>query len=189
MFIVELVFKRKNKGGKDSISNSTLRSLRDTIKGYSRYDVKADRKNTDEALRTYLHAGITELYDEFSQVANQLMRSQILSAWQAGNLILKELQGLRGFLVADVYRHSTFFDAIDVSSIIEISVIYIIESEIILTIDACKILARKINEEIANVMLENVEKDVMALKKNIDGFSRAIRDRAELIASFELVGF
>ncbi len=170
------------------MQNSTHKSLIKTIDGYEGYEGKNERKNTDEALRVYLHSIITDLYDEFSKVANQLMQAQILSAWQAANIIMKEIQSLRSFLSEDKYRHSTFFDANDVSSIIEISVIYIIESEIILTINASKDIAIQIYDDIININMENVEKNVMKLKRNIDGFSRSIRDRAELIASFEIVG-
>ncbi|MCY3412335.1 MAG: hypothetical protein INQ03_11930 [Candidatus Heimdallarchaeota archaeon] len=182
------MFKRKKKSSADIIQDETLKSLRKIIKGYEHYKEKDVRKSTDEALRAYFYDRMVELSDIYSKVHGQLLSAQILSAWQASNYIQKELQDLRKYLSDDVYRHSTFFEANDVTSIIEISIIYILESETLLTIENCKSLSEKIYEDLVNVNMLEVEKEILQLQRAIREISNNIKDRGELIASFELVG-
>ena len=182
------MFKRKKKSRTDIQTSDTLRSIQDTIKGYSQYEGKKERTETDKLLRTYLYNNLTELYDLYSNVHQQLMQAQILSAWQASNQIMSSIQELRTFLTQDVYRHSTFFDANDISTIIEISVVYILESEIILSINSLKKLSATIFDKLINVEMLDIEKNILQFQKDMNEVSVAIKDRAELIASFELVG-
>lgn len=182
------MFKRKKKSRTDIQTSETLVSIQNTIKGYSHYTDKRGRTETDKLLRTYLYNNLTELYDLYSKVHHQLMQAQILSAWQASNQIMTSIKELRTFLTQDVYRHSTFFEAKDISTIIEISVVYILESEIILSINSLQKLSSTIYENLINVDMLDIEKNILRFQKNMNEVSVAIRDRAELIASFELVG-
>jgi hypothetical protein len=182
------MFRKKQKkftGGE----SETLKSLRNTIKDYAGYDDVRDRATTDKALRNYLYDLMLDLINSYSTVQNQLMQGQLLSTWSASNQILTKLNDLRTLLTSDVYRHSTFFETPDVSENIEISVLYLLESETILEIRSTKEDITKVSEKLTALDLFDIEKDIFSIKSNIEEISTTISDRAELIASFEIVGF
>lgn len=180
------MFGRKKKSA-DS-SNETLNSLRKEIHNYSDYDDVKNRDKTDRALRKYLYDIILELIDAYTAVQNHLMQGQLLSTWSASNQILTLLNELRTLLTSDVYRHSTFFETPDVSENIEISIIYLLESETILSLRAVLEKMKATAEKLANLDLYDIEKDIYSIKSEIDEIHQTISDRAELIASFEIVG-
>lgn len=182
------MFKRKQKkftGGE----SETLKSLRNTIKDYMGYDNVKDRSKSDRALRNYLYDMILDLINSYSIVQNQLMQGQLLSTWPASNQILTMLNELRTLLTSDVYRHSTFFETPDISENIEISVLYLLESETILEFRSTKEDIQNASRKLESLDLSNIERDIYKIKSNIEEISTTISDRAELIASFEIVGF
>lgn len=182
------MFKRKQKkftGGE----SETLKSLKNTIKDYEGYDNVKDRSQSDRALRNYLYDMILELINSYSIVQNQLMQGQLLSTWSASNQILTMLNDLRTLLTSDVYRHSTFFETPDISENIEISVLYLLESETILEFRSTKEDIQNASEKLEALDLLNIERDIYKIKSNIEEINTTISDRAELIASFEIVGF
>ena len=182
------MFKRKQKkftGGE----SETLKSLKNTIKDYEGYDNVKDRSRSDRALRNYLYDMILELINSYSIVQNQLMQGQLLSTWSASNQILTMLNDLRTLLTSDVYRHSTFFETPDISENIEISVLYLLESETILEFRSTKEDIHNASEKLTALDLLNIERDIYKIKSNIEEINTTISDRAELIASFEIVGF
>ncbi|MHA2027883.1 MAG: hypothetical protein ACW99A_12165 [Candidatus Kariarchaeaceae archaeon] len=182
------MFKRKQKkftGGE----SETLKSLRNNIKEYTGYDDVKNRTTTDKALRNYLYDLMLDLINSYSTVKNQLMQGQLLSTWSASNQILTMLNDLRTLLTSDVYRHSTFFETPDVSENIEISVLYLLESETILEIRSIKEDIAKVSEKLTALDLFDIEKDIFSIKSNLEEVRTIISDRAELIASFEIVGF
>ncbi|MHA2276292.1 MAG: hypothetical protein ACXAC2_11015, partial [Candidatus Kariarchaeaceae archaeon] len=130
-----------------------------------------------------------DLINSYSTVKNQLMQGQLLSTWSASNQILTMLNDLRTLLTSDVYRHSTFFETPDVSENIEISVLYLLESETILEIRSIKEDIAKVSEKLTALDLFDIEKDIFSIKSNLEEVRTIISDRAELIASFEIVGF
>ena len=182
------MFKRKQKkftGGE----SETLKSLRNTIKDYTGYDDVKDRSPSDRALRNYLYDLILDLINSYSNVQNQLMQGQLLSTWSSSNQILTMLNTLRTLLTSDVYRHSTFFETPDISENIEISVLYLLESETILEMRSTKKDIQTVSEKLIALDLFDIEKDILKIKSNIEEVNQTIADRAELIASFEIVGF
>lgn len=168
--------------------NETLKSLRKTVEGYVGYNDVRNRKQTDEAIRKFFYERVLELINEYSKVQNQLMQSQMLSTWHASNEILSMLNELRTLLTTDVYRHSTFFETPDVSDSLELTVIYVLESETILEIRDIKDDTTKIYNKLIDIDLLDIEKEVFRVKNQIEEVKATISDRAELIASFELVG-
>ena len=117
------------------------------------------------------------------------MQGQLLSTWAASNQILTMLNVLRSLLTSDVYRHSTFFETPDISENIEISVLYLLESETILEFRATKEDIQNVSKKLEALDLFDIEKDIFKIKSNIEEINTTISDRAELIASFEIVGF
>jgi len=182
------MFKRKQKKFTSGESD-TLKSLKNTIKNYAGYDDVKDRSQTDRALRNYLYDLILDLINAYSTVKNQLMQGQLLSTWAASNQILNMLNVLRSLLTSDVYRHSTFFETPDVSENIEISVLYLLESETILEFRATMEDVQNVSKKLEALDLFDIEKDIFKIKNNIEEINTTISDRAELIASFEIVGF
>ncbi|MCE7733439.1 MAG: hypothetical protein GPJ54_01085 [Candidatus Heimdallarchaeota archaeon] len=182
------MFKRKQKKFTGSESE-TLKSLKNTIKEYAGYDNVKDRSQSDRALRNYLYDMILDLINAYSNVQNQLMQGQLLSTWSASNQILTMLNDLRTLLTSDVYRHSTFFETPDISENIEISVLYLLESETILEFRSTKDDIQKVSEKLEALDLLDIERDIYRIKSNIEEINTTISDRAELIASFEIVGF
>ncbi|MHA2503611.1 MAG: hypothetical protein ACXAE3_12160 [Candidatus Kariarchaeaceae archaeon] len=150
-------------------------------------DVKV-RKATDEGIRKYWYDQTLLLIDEYSKVQNQLMQGQLLSTWPASNAILTMLNDLRTVLSTDKYRHSTFFETPDVSDSLDLEVIYVLESETILQLRDILDDIHKMSAKLRDLELLDIEKDVFAVKEYIEEVKTTITDRAELIASFELVG-
>lgn len=182
------MFRRKQKKftGRES---ETLKSLKNEINEYVGYDNVNDRSKSDNALRNYLYNIILELIDSYSVVQNQLMQGQLLSTWPASNQILNMFNNLRTLLTSDVYRHSTFFETPDISENIEISVLYLLESETILEMRQIKENVSLISKKLEDLDLLNIENDIFQIKNDVDAVNSTISDRAELIASFEIVGF
>ena len=71
----------------------------------------------------------------------------------------------------------------------EISVIYILESEVILTLEQLSDLIERIYQGLINIEMSDIEKDILLVRRNVKQVTSAIKDRAELISSYELVGF
>ena len=182
------MFRKKPKKftGRES---ETLKSLKNYIKEYVGYDDVNDRTKSDKALRTHLYNFILELIDSYSVVQNQLMQGQLLSTWPASNQILNMLNSLRTLLTSDVYRHSTFFETPDISENIEISVLYLLESETILEIRQIRENVKLISKKLEDLDLLDIENDIFKVQSDIEAVQTTISDRAELIASFEIVGF
>ena len=132
---------------------------------------------------------ILELINSYSVVKNQLMQGQLLSTWPASNQILTMLSDLRTLLTSDVYRHSTFFETPNISDNIEISVLYLLESETILEIRSIKENVAEISKKLEDLDLLNIENEIFKIKSDVEAVNTTISDRAELIASFEIVGF
>ncbi len=183
------MFKRfKSKKESVKIEDDTLRSLRKTIDEYLGYDNVRERGQTDKALRNYLYNLILEMINTYSTIQTQLMQSQLLSTWTASNAIIAMLNELRSLLITDVYRHSTFFETPIVSENLEISVLYLLESETILTITDIKEKMESVIQKLEALELFEIERDIFQIKSNLEEVSLTISDRAELIASFEIVG-
>ncbi|OLS28813.1 MAG: hypothetical protein HeimC2_04140 [Candidatus Heimdallarchaeota archaeon LC_2] len=182
------MFRKKQKkfSGRES---ETLKSLKNTLDGYEGYDNVKDRTKSDRALRTYLLNLMLDLIDSFSMVKNQLMQGQLLSTWPASNQVLTMLNDLRTLLTSDVYRHSTFFETPNISDNIEISVLYLLESETILEIRSIKENISTVSKKLEALDLLNIENEIFKIKSDIEAVNTTISDRAELIASFEIVGF
>jgi hypothetical protein len=98
------------------------------------------------------------------------------------------LNELRNLLTSDVYRHSTFFETPDVSDNLDLSVIYLLESETILSIQSTKDEMVSVLNKLEALELFEIEKDIFQIKQHIEEIKIIISDRAELIASFEIVG-
>ncbi|MDH5401033.1 MAG: hypothetical protein OEY49_00970 [Candidatus Heimdallarchaeota archaeon] len=169
--------------------NQTLNGLRRAIPNYIGYDGLKERKSSDNAYRSFLYDKVIKLVDGYSAVQTHLMRNQLLSTWSISNEILNMLTQMRNILSTDVYRHSTFFDTANVSDILDLSVIYVLESETIVTSSEVVDKVQIINDKLSNLELQNIEQDILATKSDIKEIYTIISDRAELIASFELVGF
>ncbi|MHA2090470.1 MAG: hypothetical protein ACW98K_06385 [Candidatus Kariarchaeaceae archaeon] len=168
--------------------NETLKALRKTIDSYIGYDDVNDRAQSDKSLRNLLYGYVLDLIDTYSLVQNQLMQGQLLSTWSASNAILAMLNDLRNLLTSDVYRHSTFFETPDVSDNLDLSVIYLLESETILSIQSTKDEMVSVLNKLEALELFEIEKDIFQIKQHIEEIKIIISDRAELIASFEIVG-
>ncbi|MHA2251559.1 MAG: hypothetical protein ACXAD7_14440 [Candidatus Kariarchaeaceae archaeon] len=183
------MFKRlRGQKVKATTDNETQNSLRKTIEDYIGYDDVKDRAKTDKGLRNFLYTILLDLIDTYSIVQNQLMQAQLLSTWSASNAILAMLNELRNLLTTDVYRHSTFFETPNVSENLEISVLYLLESETILTIKDVKENMLKVSQKLTDLDLFEIERDIFVIRDNIEEVKLTISDRAELIASFEIVG-
>ena len=83
---------------------------------------------------------------------------------------------------------STFFETPDVSEHLEISVLYLLESETILEMRSVKEKMDATTEKLQNLDLMDIEHDILNIKATIESVHLTISDRAELIASFEIVG-
>ena len=180
------MFKRKSKQGVGE--SETLKSLRNTMKGYIGYNEVRERGPTDKALRNYLYSLVLNMIDKYSQVQNQLMQGQLLSTWSSSNQILTMLTDLRNFLSSDVYRHSTFFETPNIFDNIEVSILYLLESETILEMRSLIDLMEKTAERLKNLDLTDIEQNILAIRDSVIEVKTTITDRAELIASFEIVG-
>lgn len=185
------MFKKRNssKAKYSETTDETLKSLRKAINGYVDYETLSARRQTDQVFRRYLVDLTLELRSIYSSIQNQLMQGQILSAWSASNQILKFLDETKKILVEDVYRHSTFFDTPDVSANLEISVLYILESETILELNSIKENMNRVIQRLQNLDLLDIEKDIYKIKTDISEVYQTISDRAELIASYEIIAF
>jgi len=172
----------------EETANATLQSLRTTIDNYIGYENVKNRKQTDQGIRKYWYDLVLQILDNYSKVQNELMKGQLLSTWPASNAIINNLKELRTLLSSDVYRHSTFFETPDVSDSLDIEVIYVLESETILEMRDILGEIEKVKKKLDEMELLDIEKDVFRIKDMVDEVNTTISDRAELIASFELVG-
>ncbi len=182
-------FKRK-KTSQAEFSSTAHKSLVGRIKGYKSYTTPENRQQTDLALRKHLHLELLEVKDLFSKIKNKLMRLQILSTWPRAENISKQLDKLIWLMTApnsDVYRHSTFFDSPRIDEWIEVNVFYILESEAILQLEEVKNEMKRILERFENGDTGMIEKEIIFLSEKIDELYTSLMDRAELIASMEIM--
>lgn len=184
------LFRKKNKSKKKQYSSEIHKSLNQKVKGYESYDSPEERKKTDLAFREYLYEQVIEMVKYFAQIKDYLIRLQILSTWSAAESITKNLNRMKYLLTAkndEVYRHSTFFDSPKISEWIEISVLYIIESEMILIADEILRQMKDMLEGFQKEEAMQIELKIMEIEKGVRELTSSLNERAELIASFEIM--
>lgn len=197
--LVVSIFRRRKKSDVKSFESENHQALMSLIKGYKSYSNVKVRQETDKALRNHLYEKVISLQHKFTETNTFLMEKQYVRTWKAVNDIKTSFDDIKKILLAkntDVYRHSTFFETPDVSEWIDVPVIYIIETEMILTIEDTDRLLDQIknlisgntNIEVADV-IPSVEKLILEIAKAVSDLYGMIWERAELIASFEIVGF
>ena len=178
---------RKKKSPMKKAASQSLNELRSFIDEYVDYEDQSDRTKTDKAVRHHLINQVLGLITEFSKIQNSLMKGQMLSTWSISNSIGETLKKLRGVLSVDVYRHSTFFESNDVSVLLELSVLYTLEHECILQLNKLKKDMQETNQRLENLDMFDMEGDIVGMRKAIRAVYKDLSDRAELIASFEIV--
>ena len=194
-------FRRKNKKNKvKSFEGDSHKSLVKKIPNYKGYNDVDDRLDTDKAIRNFLYQQLLEVIDLWTASSSMLMQQQITEGWRNSNLLTSILDKIKKLLIADnidIYRHSTFFETTDVSEWIDVSIIYTLESEMVFLLDTIKNEIVVINEklstpsrlpskkELTKEVLNLIEK----LVSDVNEIYVMISDRAELLASFEIVLF
>ncbi len=168
-------------------ASQTLNALRSFIDDYVDYDDQSDRAKTDKAVRHHLINQVLGLITDFSKIQNSLMKGQMLSTWSISNSTGETLKKLRAILSADVYRHSTFFESSDVSILLELTVLYTLEHECILQLNKLKKEMTEVNEKLVNLDMFDMEGDIIKMRNAVRAVYKDLSDRAELIASFEIV--
>lgn len=160
------------------------------VKGYVSYETPEERLKTDQAFKEFLYTQLLDLIDIFSRIKGYLLQLQILSTWHASEQITKRLQEMKWILTAsndEVYRHSTFFDSPKVEEWIDINVLYIIESEMILVAEDIKNHMKTVLERFEREETAQIEKEIMIIQKNVNELATSLKERAELLASFEIM--
>ncbi len=178
--------KKKQRGYTSEIHKSMVQK----IKGYVSYETPEERLKTDQAFREFLYLQLLNISDLFSRIKGYLLQLQILSTWHASEQISKQLQEMKWLLTApkeEVYRHSTFFDSPKVKEWIDINVLYIIESEMILVSEDIKKHMRTVLERFEGEETALIEKEIMIIHKNVNELATSLKERAELLASFEIM--
>ncbi len=178
------MFKKRKKR---EFKNDTLKSLNKTINGYEGYEKLGKRKQTDKAIRTYLHNQVLIITSKFSKVQNLLMKGQMLNTWGYNNKIQNTLNKIRDLLANDTYGHSTFFITENIFDMLEITVFYTLENECILILNQVENLIEDISDRIENLNLVDIDNDVIRIYNYLNSVYKALSDRSELIRAFELV--
>lgn len=160
------------------------------VKGYQSYETPEERKKTDQAFREFMYLQLLDMIDLFSRIKNYLLQLQILSTWHASEQISRQLKEMKWLLTApkdDVYRHSTFFDSPIIEEWIDINVLYIIESEMILVAEETKNHMKEVLSRFEKEETALIEKEIMLIQKNVNELATSLKERAELLASFEIM--
>ncbi len=200
MITVSFFRRGKKKDKVKSYESDTHKSLVKKIPGYRSYEDVNERLETDKAIRNYLYQQLLEVMDLWTNASSLLLQQQVTEAWRTGNVIKNTLEKISKLLTADnfdIYRHSTFFETTEVSEWIDVPVLYTLESEMVLILDSMKEEIMEIidllntpnrlpsKKETTKKALEEIEK----LLTNCNELYVMISDRAELLASFEIVLF
>ena len=178
---------RKKKSPMRKAASQTLKELRSFIPDYVDYEDQSDRTKTDKAVRYHLINQVLGLITDFSVIQNSLMKGQMLSTWSISNSISETLKKIRAILGKDVYRHSTFFESSDVTILLELTVLYTLEHECILQLNKLKKEMVEINQRLDNLDMFDMEGDIVKMRSAIRAIYKDLSDRAELIASFQIV--
>jgi hypothetical protein len=190
-FIIIVVFRRGNKKELKYV-DETQKSLVNKVPNYKGYENVKDRNPTDKAIRKYLSLKVDENINLFSTVTQKLLQHQILSTWKYSDEIKQKLEQLAKTLNAkdtDIYRHSTFFDTPKVEEWIDIPVLYILESEMIIICDSLRRSLTNLLDQLLGDNLSDVESKIKSVRADVSELHTMVLDRAELLASFEIVGF
>ena len=200
MITVSFFRRGKKKDKVKSYESDTHKSLVKKIPGYRSYEDVNERLETDKAIRNYLYQQLLEVMDLWTNASSLLLQQQVTEAWRTGNMIKNTLEKISKLLTADnfdIYRHSTFFETTEVSEWIDVPVLYTLESEMVLILDSMKEEIMEIidflntpnrlpsKKEATKKALEEIER----LLTNCNELYVMISDRAELLASFEIVLF
>jgi ribosomal protein S8 len=168
-------------------TSQTLKELRELIDDYIDYEDQSDRLKSDKAVRFFLINQVLGLMTDFSKIQNSLMKGQMLSTWSLSNSIGEILKKLRAVLSTKNYSSSTFFESSDVSVLLEVTVLYTLEHECILQLNKLKKEMQDINTRLESLDMFDMETDIVKIRNAIRAVHKDLSDRAELIASFEIV--
>ena len=130
---------------------------------------------------------LSEVLNDFSKVMNFMIMRKLTDSWKISNQTKRKLEMILKSAQLPDYRHSTFFTSKSLEGYIDVSVLYVIEYEIIDSIKSIGTMLNEISENIELGELEQVEQSKKKLYDLTVEMEKMFFDRIELIASFEII--
>ena len=177
--------KKKNEELMDK--SESLAPLVKILPGYKGYKNVKDREDSDVMFRERVVKDISKVINDFSRIMNFMIMKKLTDSWKISNQTNRKLQGILESAQLPDYRHSTFFTSKSLEGYIDVSVLYVIEYEIIDTIKSIGMLLSSIEESMELDDMKEVEQGVKKLYEVTVGMEKMFFDRIELIASYEII--
>ncbi len=181
------LFKRK-KQEEFMETSEVIKDIKRKIPEYKGYRDLEDRLETDKQFRSYIVKQLKDISNDFAEIVGKLIEVRMLNAWGTCDKILKEIKEIEKKVRAPDYRHTTFFENPRLEGL-DISVIYILESEAFKILDDIKVIGEEILGYLREANYENIDQLISQVFQLTNNLIKLLNDRIELIASFEIIGF
>ena len=181
------IFKRK-KQQTFAEGSEVIKEIRKYISEYKGYDDVNYRLESDKMFRSGLVKKLRKISNNFAEIVGKLIEMRLLNAWGLCEKALKELKDVESKLTNPDYRHTTFFDNPNLEGL-DITVIYVLETEAFTLLDDMEVLTEEIMGKLREASFDEIDQLVSRLVQLASSLVKLLTDRIELIASFEIIGF